>query len=71
MFPGREAHYFGQERFIQAQEKGPLSDKRYRDGPGPESSAEPDRGNRPGDGGAPVGRSAGAHPAVPPGSPTS
>ncbi len=27
----REMHYFGQERFIQAQEKGPLSDKRYRD----------------------------------------
>ena len=27
----REMHYFGQERFIQAQEKGPLSDKRYQD----------------------------------------
>ena len=28
---GREMPYFGQERFIQAQAKGPLTDKRYRD----------------------------------------
>ena len=27
----REMHYFGQERFIQAQAKGTLTDKRYRD----------------------------------------
>ena len=52
----REMPYFGQELIMQAQRKGPLTDKAYRDALATESAAVPQGGDRRGDGQLSLGR---------------